>query len=123
MPVVKITKENLDTTLEQNGIILIKFTASWCGPCQSFAPVYAEVAEKFPDVVFAEINTETEPELAADFSVRSVPFLMVLRDKILIYSDSGTLPASSLEDLVNQAKALDMSELKQKTKGQESSDA
>lgn len=114
MSIVAITKENFDEVIGSTPIIVIKFTAQWCGPCKSFAPIYDQVSDKYSDITFAEIDTEAQPELAQEFAVRSVPFLMILREHVVVYSESGTLPASALEDLIEQAKALDMQEVHKK---------
>ncbi|MAZ38580.1 MAG: thiol reductase thioredoxin [Legionellales bacterium] len=111
MSIIKLNEENISDILEAKGITLIKFTASWCGPCQNFAPIFQQVAEKYSTITFAEVDTEAQPALAAEFAVRSVPYLMILKDKVVIYSDSGTLPASALEDLIEQAKAVDLSKI------------
>jgi len=112
MSTVKITKENLDKIIGATDIVVIKFTAEWCGPCKSFAPIYEEVSQKYTDVTFGEIDTEAQPELAQEFAVRSIPFLLIMREHVIVYSGSGTLPASALEDLIEQAKSLDMQEVK-----------
>jgi thioredoxin-like negative regulator of GroEL len=112
MAVIKITDQNFETALSQYDIVFLKFTASWCGPCKSFAPIYDEVSINYPDVAFGEVDSEEEPELSTDFGVRSVPFLVVLRERIVVYTGAGALPKSALEDLVEQAKALNMEEVK-----------
>ncbi len=108
MSTVTITKENFDETISNNGMVILDFWASWCGPCKSFAPVFEATSEKHPDVVFAKINTEEQQELAASFQIRSIPTLMIFRDKIIIFSQPGALPGAAFEDLVAKAKALDM---------------
>ncbi len=108
MPVVKVTKENFQQTVENGGTALIDWWAPWCGPCRAFAPAYERVAEANPDVTFAKINTDEEQELAAAFNIRSIPTLMIFRDKVLLFSQPGALPQNVLEDLVKKARELDM---------------
>ena len=111
MATVDLTKDNFEQAVTDNDIVIIDFWAPWCGPCRSFAPVYEEVSEKHPDVVFAKINSEEEQEVAGFFQVRSIPTLMVFREKVIIFSQPGALPAASLDDLVNKIKEIDMAEV------------
>ncbi|HUL57876.1 MAG TPA: thioredoxin [Anaeromyxobacteraceae bacterium] len=116
---VEITKENFKQVVEKDGIVLIDWWASWCGPCRAFAPTYEKVAQAHPDVTFAKVNTEDEQELAGAFDIRSIPTLMVMRDKVLLYSQPGALPEAALEDLVRQARALDMEKVRAEIAAQE----
>ena len=112
MPTIDITKDTFESTVEDNGIVLVDFWAEWCGPCKSFAPTFEEAADKHPDVVFAKVDTEVEQELAGSFGIRSIPTLMAFRDKVVLYSQPGALPSDALEDLVQQVKALDMDQVR-----------
>jgi thioredoxin 1 len=112
MATVTLTKNNFKQTIEQDGIVLIDWWASWCGPCRMFAPVYDKVSAKHPDITFAKVDTEAEQELAATFDIRSIPTLMILRDKVLVYSEAGALPEPALEDLIGRARALDMEKVR-----------
>lgn len=111
MPTVDLNKDNLASTINDNPFVIIDFWAPWCGPCQSFKPVFEATAEKFPDIVFAKVNTEEEQEIAAHFQIRSIPTLMVFRDQIVLYAEAGALGKSSFEKLVEDAKAVDMEEV------------
>lgn len=108
MAVLELTQVNFKETIENNSIVIIDFWAAWCGPCMNFAPTYEAVSEQHPDIVFGKVNTEQERELAAAFNVRGIPMLMIFRDNIMLYSESGALPAPALEDLLVQVKNLDM---------------
>ncbi|KMS92532.1 MULTISPECIES: thioredoxin [Streptomyces] len=109
---VELTKENFDQTVTENEFVLIDFWASWCGPCRSFAPVYEKAAEENPDLVFAKVDTEAQPELAAAFDIQSIPTLMIVRDQVAVYAQPGALPAPMLADLIGQARKLDMDEVR-----------
>ena len=113
MATTTLTKDTFEQTLDDNDIVLIDFWAEWCGPCKMFAPVYEKVSEAHPGVVFAKVDTEAEPELAGAFQIQSIPTLMAVRDRVVLYSQPGALPEQALEDIVRQVEAIDMAEVHQ----------
>jgi thioredoxin len=108
MATVDLNKQNFESTISDNAMVIIDFWAPWCAPCRGFAPIYEEASVTHTDVVFAKLNTEEEQEIAAAFNIRSIPTLMVFRDNVVLFQQAGALPASALESVVTQAKSLDM---------------
>ena len=112
MATIELDEQNFVETVNNNDIVIIDFWAPWCGPCQSFAPLYEDVSEEYPDIVFAKVNTEVQQQLAIQFQIRSIPTLMVFREQIILYQEAGALPKASLQQLVTQVQELDMDEVK-----------
>ena len=112
MAAINLKYDDLQSTLENNEIVLIDFWAEWCGPCKMFAPTYEKVSEKYPEMKFTKVNTEEERELAGAFGIQSIPTLAIFRDNIMLFKQPGALPEKSLKDVIKQVKELDMDQVK-----------
>lgn len=112
MAVTALTADIFDGVINNHGVVVVDFWAPWCGPCRAFAPIYERVAEQFPEVFFAKVNTDEEAELSSGFQIRSIPTLVIFREGIIVFMQPGMLPESTLIDLLGQAQNLDMAEVR-----------
>ena len=111
MATIELTPGNIEQVIAGNDMVVIDFWAPWCGPCRSFAPTFEAASEKYPDIVFAKVNTEEQQELAGHFDIRSIPNLMLFREQVMLFSQPGALPAAGLDSVIAQARGLDMAEV------------
>ncbi len=121
MATIELTKDNFEHTVTQNDMVIIDFWAEWCGPCKGFAPVFEAASEKHGDIVFGKVNADEQQDLAAAFSIRSIPFIMLLRENVVLFAQAGALPAEGLESVIQQARALDMAQIHEEVAEQQAS--
>jgi thioredoxin 1 len=112
MATMELTSENFESVMDGDGLVLVDFWAAWCGPCRMFGPVFQRVSERHPGAVFGKVDTEAQPELAAAFGISSIPTLMIIRDKVVLYAQPGALPEQALENLIGRAREIDMDEVR-----------
>src|SRR5690348_18151762 len=123
MGAVEVAGENFEAVIGDADLALVDFWASWCGPCRMFGPIFERASEQHPDAVFGKVDTEAQQALAASFGITSIPTLMIIRDKVILYAQPGVTPEPALEDLIAKARAVDMDEVRASIAGQHAATA
>ncbi len=112
MATINLTGDTFESTVSGNGITLVDWWASWCGPCRRFGPIFEAASEKHADITFAKVDTEAERDIAGAAGIRSIPTLMAFRDGVLVFSQPGALPADTLEQVIAAVRGLDMDDVR-----------
>jgi thioredoxin 1 len=120
MAAIELTADNFQDVIADNEMVIVDFWAPWCAPCRSFAPTFEAASENYADITFAKLNTEVHQDIAASFNIRSIPTLMIFREKIILYAEAGALPAAGLDQLIQQVKAIDMAQVRAEIAAQSS---
>lgn len=109
MATVQLNAQDFEKTITDNNLVFVDFWATWCGPCRAFGPTFEAASEENPDIVFGKVDIDANQDLASAAGIQAVPTLMIAKQGQIIFKQAGALRAEDLDDLIAQAKALNVS--------------
>jgi thioredoxin 1 len=112
MPTRTATAETFNDLLAEHDIILLDFWADWCGPCHQFSPIFEQASDRHDDVAFAKVNVDEQQELAATFGVRSIPSVVAIRERVVLFNQPGVLPGEAVDEILDRVRELDMEQVR-----------
>ena len=90
--------------LSKNHLVLVDFWATWCGPCRMMAPVIGELASELPDVVFAKLNVDENPDVVMDLGIQAIPTLILYKDGEIVERVVGVSAKQALKAIIEKAR-------------------
>lgn len=100
----QLTDANFHAEVRESiGSVVVLFSGSWCGPCQSFKPTFEQLSEQMKDVKFMVADLDDAPQTAGDLNIRSVPSLAVFTDGMVQEVSSGTKQKADLRAWIQDA--------------------
>lgn len=100
MSVISVNKNNFDSVRNSDKTVLLDFYADWCGPCRMVSPLVDEIAEENPQFLVGKINVDSEPDLAQEFGVASIPTLVVMKNGEIVNQSAGARPKIQILEML-----------------------
>ena len=101
MTAININKNNFQNeVMNSDKLVLLDFWAPWCAPCRMVVPVIEEIAGERPDIKVGKINVDEQPELASEFSIMSIPTLVVMKNGKIVQQVSGARPKNAILEML-----------------------
>lgn len=88
----------------KNGVVLVDFFATWCGPCKMLGPVLEQVESENKDVKFLKLNVDEEEELAREYGVMTIPTLILFKDGEIVKQNTGFVPKEFIQSWLDEVK-------------------